>query len=507
MNLELDEFTKLFAYYLFMYAVGLRIGPAFANSFDRKGIGYALIAVIASVTGLLAAIAVSRFLNLPAGMDVGLLAGALTESAAIGAAEGAVASGAAPIPEGMTAQQLSANAAVGYSLTYVFGSVGIILMVRLLPRIFRVDAAAAARAYEDEHRMTGGGAAHFHPDGPSRVRAAEVVNPEAVGQPLRAFRDRFHGCRAIAHFRDGDALTIDENSHLENGDVMAIVGPHERVLAYVQAVGREITDPGFLKEEIDHAEILVYRSGVVGKTLEDIGRKHGLGLHLNALRRSGQEQPWGPNTVLKRGDVLDVTGDKAALEDLITAVGGRAKFSLATDLMTLGFGIVLGLLMGMLTINIAGIEFGLGSAASVLVAGVIIASLRERLPIFGNTPTAARQLLEDIGLTVFVAVIGVNAGSHMLDGVTLDLAIKILLGGVVVSTLPPLLAWIVGFYVFRINAAILMGVVAGARVNTAPVKEATSDLKSSVPWVGYPIPYAVSNVLDSFWGYFLMVIR
>jgi putative transport protein len=91
--------------------------------------------------------------------------------------------------------------------------------------------------------------------------------------------------------------------------------------------------------------------------------------------------------------------------------------------------------------------------------------------------------------------------------VTLDLAIKILLGGVVVSTLPPLLAWIVGYYVFRINAAVLMGVVAGARVNTAPVKEATNDLKSSVPWVGYPIPYAVSNVLDSFWGYFLMVIR
>jgi putative transport protein len=137
----------------------------------------------------------------------------------------------------------------------------------------------------------------------------------------------------------------------------------------------------------------------------------------------------------------------------------------------------------------------------------VIASLRERLPIFGNTPTAARQLLEDVGLTVFVAVIGVNAGAHMLDGVTFDLAAKVLLGGVVVSTLPPLLAWIIGYYVFRVNAAVLMGVVAGARVNTAPVKEATNDLKSSVPWVGYPIPYAVSNVLDSFWGYFLMVIR
>ena len=130
-----------------MVAVGLRIGPAFVNSFDREGIGFALVAVAASVSGLLAAIAVSRLLNLPAGMDVGLLAGALTETAAISAAEGAVASGAAPIPEGMTAQQLSANAAVGYSLRYIFGSIGIILMVRLLPRMFGVDTAAAARAH------------------------------------------------------------------------------------------------------------------------------------------------------------------------------------------------------------------------------------------------------------------------------------------------------------------------------------------------------------------------
>lgn len=506
-NLQLSEFTKLFAYYLFMYAVGLRIGPAFVNSFDREGFGFAIVAVIASVTGLLAAIAVSRFLNLPAGMDVGLLAGALTESAAIGAAEGAVVSGAAPIPEGMTAQQLSANAAVGYSLTYVFGSIGIILMVRLLPRIFGIDAAAAARAYEEEHRMTGDGAAHFHPDGPTSLRAAEVVNPEADGQPLHAFRTRFEGCRAIAHFRDGDALAIDADSRLEQGDVLALVGPHNRLVSYVRALGREFTDPGFLKEEIDHAEVLVFRSEIVGRTIHDVGGELGLGLHLNALRRSGQEQPWGPDTVLKRGDVLDITGDRVALEKLTAAAGSRAQFGLATDLMTLGFGIVLGLLMGMLTINVAGIEFGLGSAASVLVAGVVIASLRERIPVFGNTPTAARQLLEDIGLTVFVAVIGVNAGAHMLDGVTLDLAIKILLGGIVVSSLPPLLAWIVGYYIFRINAAVLMGVVAGARVNTAPVKEATNDLKSSVPWVGYPIPYAVSNVLDSFWGYFLMVIR
>lgn len=506
-ELKLNEFTKLFAYYLFMYAVGLRIGPSFLNSFDRDGLGFGLIAVVASVTGLLTAIAVSRLLNLPAGMDVGLLAGALTESAAIGAAEGAVASGAAPIPDGMTPEQLSANATVGYSLTYIFGSIGIILTVRLLPRLFGADAAAAAQAYENEHNLKDDDTRHFHPDGPTSIRAAEVLNADAHGQPLQVFRERFAGCRALAHFREGTSLPIQADTHLAKGDVLALAGPHRTLMRYVTALGHEVADPGFIREEIEHAELIVFRKAVLGKTIGEVGAEHGLGLKLERLRRGGQPQPWGLDTIIKRGDVIDIVGDRAAVERLAAVVGSRAQFGLGTDLMTLGIGIVLGLLMGMLTVNVGGIDFGLGSAASVLVAGAVIASLRERMPIFGNTPTAARQVLEDIGLTVFVAVIGINAGAHMLDGVTPDLAIKVVLGGVFVSTLPPLLAWMLGYYVLRINPAVLMGVVAGARVNTAPVKEATNDLKSSVPWVGYPIPYAVSNVLDSFWGYFLMVIR
>lgn len=505
-ELKLDEFTKQFAYYLFMYAVGLRIGPSLINSFDREGLGFALIAVIASVTGLVTTMVVSRLFALPAGMDVGLLAGALTESAAIGAADGAVTSGAAPIPLGMTTDQLMANAAIGYSLTYVFGSIGIIFMVRLLPRLFGADAAAAAKQYESEHSMTEGQPQDSHGWG-GAVRAVEITDESLDGQLLSTFFEGFPKCRAVGYFRNGTSISLEPKSRLVKGDVIALAGPYDQLLTCIPALGKEIADPGYVKSEIDHAEIFVYRSDVAGKTIREVGQSHGLGVHLTQLRRSGQPQPWGPETIVKRGDVIDVVGDRAAVERLSSVLGERAHISIGTDLMTLAIGIVLGLLMGMLTVNVGGIHFGLGSAASVLVSGAIIASLRERLPIFGNTPTAARQLLEDIGLTVFVAIIGVNAGSHMIDGVTVDLAIKVLVGGVFVSTLPPLIAWAVGFYFLRINAAVLMGVVAGARVNTAPVKEATNDLKSSVPWVGYPIPYAVSNVLDSFWGYFLMVIR
>ena len=302
-------------------------------------------------------------------------------------------------------------------------------------------------------------------------------------------------------------IQVADDVTLKIQDKVAVSGSPVNLVELISDIGREVGSKDDLDLHLEHAELIVLRKDVVGKTLAEIGSQYGSGIVLNQLTRSGHAHPWGPQTKLKRGDVLDLTGDRQAMDLAVSAIGRRAKLDITTGLLTLGFGIVLGLLFGMLTVNVQGIEFGLGSAASVLVAGVVIASLRERLPTFGNTPTAARQLLEDIGLTVFVAVIGINAGSHILDGVTATLAIKVVIGGMFVALIPPLLAWIVGLYVFRINAAVLMGVVAGARVNTAPVKEATNDLKSSVPWVGYPIPYAIANVLDSFWGYFLMVIR
>ena len=506
-TLQLDEFTKLFCYYLFMYAVGLRIGPAFLNSFDRDGAKFAVIAVFASTTGLLLALIVSRILDLPPGMDVGLLAGALTESAAIGAAEGAVASGAAPLPEGMTATDLSANAAVGYSLTYLFSSIFIIMLVRILPSLFRRDAVAEARQYEQDKALHAQKPASLHPDGQNDIRALEVTRAEEKGRTVADIHATHPQCKVISIIRGGIHIQVADDVTLKIQDKVAVSGSPVNLVELISDIGREVGSKDDLDLHLEHAELIVLRKDVVGKTLAEIGSQYGSGIVLNQLTRSGHAHPWGPQTKLKRGDVLDLTGDRQAMDLAVSAIGRRAKLDITTDLLTLGFGIVLGLLFGMLTVNVQGIEFGLGSAASVLVAGVVIASLRERLPTFGNTPTAARQLLEDIGLTVFVAVIGINAGSHILDGVTATLAIKVVIGGMFVALIPPLLAWIVGLYVFRINAAVLMGVVAGARVNTAPVKEATNDLKSSVPWVGYPIPYAIANVLDSFWGYFLMVIR
>jgi putative transport protein len=186
--------------------------------------------------------------------------------------------------------------------------------------------------------------------------------------------------------------------------------------------------------------------------------------------------------------------------------GRIARPSTSTDLLTLAFGMILGFLIGKLGIEIAGSKVGLGNAGGLLVSGVIVSSMVSRLRFFGNTPTAARNILEDLGLIVFIAIVGVNAGASLLSQLTGTIAFYIFLAGFIVCTVPPIIVWAIGYHFFKINPAVLMGGVAGARSHSGPAREAAKEIDSSVPWIGFPVGYAVSGVLLTVFGYVAMVL-
>jgi putative transport protein len=129
-----------------------------------------------------------------------------------------------------------------------------------------------------------------------------------------------------------------------------------------------------------------------------------------------------------------------------------------------------------------------------------------RLRFFGNTPTAARNVLEDLGLVVFVAIVGINAGNSLLAQLTGALALKIFLVGFIACSVPPVIVWAIGWHVFKMNAAVLMGGVAGARSHSGPCREAAVEIQSNVPWIGFPVAYAVSGILLTVFGYFAMLL-
>jgi len=506
-KLALDNFTKSMFYYLFMYGVGLRVGPSFMNSLGGDGLKFTFLAVVSCVIGLSLVVLGARILDLPVGAAGGMLAGSQTMSAAIGSAEQAVAAGAISLPEGTTQEQASAMIALSYGITYIWGTVGIILITKCLPKWWGVDARAAAKEYEAEHGVSSGDTPELSGWTVGGLRAYRLENAALQGRTLQDFLRENPEYRIVNVVRDGTPQSLSDTLSLKLGDVIALGGRRETMTEKMGLIGPEVSDQIALNIPLDRADILVTNSEIIQKTREEWRALPGADqLQVVSIERGGQPLPIGNDTKLQRMDVVSVVGLKDAVSRVGSVFGRVIRPSTATDLLTLSLGMILGLLIGAIQFPAFGASVGLGNAGGLLVAGVIVSSIASRLRFFGNTPSAARNVLEDLGLVVFVAIVGINAGNSLLAQLTGILALKIFVVGFIACSIPPVIVWILGYHVFKMNPAVLMGGVAGARSHSGPCREAAVEIQSNVPWIGFPVAYAVSGVLLTVFGYFAMIL-
>ena len=506
-KLELNNFAKSLFYYLFMYGVGLRVGPSFINSLRGDGLKFTVLALVSSVLGLALVVIGARLFALPTGAAGGMLAGSQTMSAAIGSAEQAITSGVVKLPPGTKPEDATGMIALSYGITYIWGTVGIILICKYLPRWWGVDARAAAKAYEEEFGVSnveGGALTAYRPFG---LRAYRLENSAQVGQSIGQFRRSNPEYRIVNVQRGDQALGADPGLVMQKGDIISLGGSIGALTEKMGLIGPEVADAKALSVPLDQAEILVTNKKYVGQTFESFRHLPLAGqLQVVRVERGGVPYPAGLKTQLQRMDIITVAGIKSAVNELAEMWGRIARTNTSTDLLTLAAGMILGLLIGMIQFPAFGASIGLGNAGGLLLSGVIVSSAVSRLRFFGNTPNAARNVLEDLGLVVFVAIVGVNAGAGLIAQLTGAIALKIFIVGFIACTIPPFIVWAIGYHIFRINPAILMGGVAGARSHSGPCREAAVEIQSSVPWIGFPVGYAVSGILLTVFGYFAMIL-
>jgi len=551
-KMTLDNFAKSLFYYLFMYGVGLRVGPSFINSLKGDGLKFTVLAVICSVLGLFGAVLFTRWWDLPAGAAGGILAGSMTMSAAIGSAEEAVRQGVFPLAQGQTFEEVSGMIALSYGLTYIWGTVGIILICKYLPRWWGIDAKAAAKKYEEENGVANVDDAGLTGFRPLSVRAYKLANKDIVGWTIARFVKAYPQYKivnvrrtaaaapparggammqpalagvgangsAIAFTGEGahaqsealqaiteESLGAPDDLVLQAGDIVVLGGRLDAMTQNIGVIGPEVADEKALSIPLDQAEILVTNKEVEGKELREFRDAGFAGqIGLQRIERGGVPIPIGLNTRLQRFDVLFVAGLKSGVDKVAAMVGRVARPSTATDLLTLAVGMILGFAIGAISFPIAGSNVGLGNAGGLLVSGVIVSSAVSRLRFFGNTPNAARNILEDLGLIVFIAIVGVNSGAGLISQLSGSVALYIFVAGFICTTIPPILVWAIGYHWMKINPAVLMGGVAGARSHSGPAREAAKEIGSSVPWIGFPVGYAVSGVLLTVFGYVAMVM-
>src|SRR6267154_191234 len=223
-KLELNNFAKSLFYYLFMYGVGLRVGPSFINSLKGDGLKFTVLALVSSVLGLALVVLGSKLFALPPGAAGGMLAGSQTMSAAIGSAEQAVTSGVVKLPAGMKPEEASGMIALSYGITYIWGTVGIILICKYLPRWWGFDAKAAARKYEEDfgvRDLAGGGLTGYRQFG---LRDYRLENAAQAGMSIAGFRKANPEYRIVNVSRRAEQLGADPNLVLRKGDIIALGG-------------------------------------------------------------------------------------------------------------------------------------------------------------------------------------------------------------------------------------------------------------------------------------------
>ncbi|AGC45572.1 transporter [Myxococcus stipitatus DSM 14675] len=497
----LPEFTSTVFFNLFIFAIGMKVGPQFLGGIHREGKHLILLALLVPLLSS-ALVYASRFVTtLAPGLLAGILSGANTATPGFGAAQAALASGAAKLsPE--HAKLATDNLTTSYAFLYCISMVAFTVMMSFLPRMFGRDAVADGKAMEkelsgeDSAPLPGTADAFIRGYMPLDLRVFRVENPALEGRTV-ADLDHAHPRVAVERvYHDGKVYNPPPDLVLHRGDEVAMLGPVSLLLAGGPHIGPEVDDSKLRNVKFDTVEFIVQNKEVVGKTLGELAQHMGQGIYLNAIFRAGDQLPVSRDRTVNKGDVLRITGSARRVAGLKQVLGPAVKPSLSTDIITLGLGLAAGALLGAITIPLFGIQFSLGSAVGLLVVSIGLSILRTHNPAFGGPfPESARQLLEDLGLNVFIAILGLNAGPGVQHAIEQGLLGPTLIIGSIAAFVPPLVGWVVGQYVFKMNTAVLMGAIAGARCNSAGMRAAQEASKSIVPAIGYPVTFAISNLL------------
>jgi len=215
--------------------------------------------------------------------------------------------------------------------------------------------------------------------------------------------------------------------------------------------------------------------------------------------------PLLPETKLNRGDIVRIVGTRASTDRAIAALGYADRPSDVTDMVWVGLGIVVGGLIGALEFQLGPVPITLSTSGGALLAGLFIGWLRSVHPTFGRVPTPSQWFMNSVGLNMFIAVVGISSGPTFLSGLR-EAGITLFFWGLFATTVPMLLAPLIGKYVFKFDPAINLGCCGGARTSTASAGMVADAAQSSVPMLGYTVPYAVSNTLLTLWGMVVVLL-
>jgi putative transport protein len=497
-----DQAKSMF-FLLFLFGIGYSVGPSFFHSLKADGWRWAVLGTFVPVIGLLMSYAVASMLKLDAGYAAGLLSGSLTESPAMGTASEAIRGLSLP---NESKELLIGHIAVADAICYVFGTFGVIWCCASLgPKLLRIDLHQESKKAETElgiQRAKLGVHSAWQTIG---CRAYTISqNAMIVGKAVGEAEKSVSGVRLfVERIRRGNAIFVPQrNTVLEAGDTLAVLARTETLIKLLGSPSSEVADAELLQIPVASFDLYVTSKEIAGRTLQYIADNlaETQGVLLRGIIRGDESLPIGTETIVERGDTLQVTGSESAIRRLAPLVGRIISPTEETDLSVLGLAVFVGVLLGaIITIPIGNFKVAVGTSIGTLLAGVLVGWMRSVKPWFGVMPNAAILFMRSIGLTAFVAMVGLKAGPIFVSAVR-EHGYTLFLGGIVVTLVPLICGFFFGRYVLKLNPVLLLGGIAGAQTMIAGAAAVQEKSDSPVATLGYSYTVAFGHIFLTTWG-------
>jgi putative transport protein len=481
------EFVRDFGLLLFVYTVGLQVGPGFLSSLKQKGLQLnALGAVAALLSGLM--VAGFRFLfHFSVPVIGGLFAGSTTNTPSLAAAQAALQS--------LPGQNPASGDLLGmaYAIAYPFGIVGIILTMLLVRKVFSIDVDLETRNLELSAKTS-----ERTPD----FIDLEVTNPNVVGLALRDLPFATEvGVVFSRLLRNGKVTVPGDDSVIRLGDGLRVIGPKAKLLKFEPVIGRENSiDIKGVPSELTTEHLYVTKSEVLGKSLSELNFESTYGAVATRITRADVEFAANDQVRLQFGDFLSVVGSKEGVAQVGELVGNAPKALDHPHVLPVFVGILLGVILGSLPIVLPWMPapVRLGLAGGPLIVALVLSQVGRVGPLIWYLSPGANLVLREIGLVLFLACVGLKSGSRFLEVLVSGSGFYWMAAGAILTFVPLVIIGLLGRKIFKLDYPTICGVLAGSMTDPPALAFATSITKSDQPLVAYAAVYPLVMILRVF---------
>lgn len=482
---DILHFMKEFGLILFIYSIGMQVGPSFFSSFKKGGLTLNMLAASIVLLGVITTFVIHLITDLPISTMVGILSGAVTNTPGLGAAQ-------------QTFQDVTGASdptiSMGYAVAYPLGVVGIILSLISFRYIFKISFDKEAKELDslDASKYT-----------EAQMFTIVINNPAVFGKTLSATKlliDKEFVISRVQHVQDGKLEIAQPKTILQEGDKVLVVSNLQNIDTIAAMLGGLIEmdqkEWSKLDAQLISRRIIITKPEINGKTISNLKFRSLYGINITRVNRAGLDLIGNPKLQLQVGDRLTVVGSETSIANIEGLLGNSLKRLREPNLISIFIGIALGMLLGSIPFMIPGIPqpVKLGLAGGPLIVSILVSKFGPRYKLVTYTTMSANLMLREIGIALFLACVGLEAGKGFVQTIV-DGGYVWIGYGAIITILPLIIVGTIGRLVFKINYFTLMGLISGSMTDPPALSFANATAGNDIPAVSYATVYPLTMFL------------